>query len=282
MIRIVTDTSSDITQLEAAVMGITLLTLPVSFSETPYDQMKDDKFIKFYELLEHSKTLPVTSQSSIGEFLKIFEEAKTNGDGVVVIPISSGLSGSWQSANAAKDIAGYEDIHIIDARQTIMGQRLLTEYAVKLRNDGMSAQKIAECVTEVSGRICLYGTLNTLRYLIMGGRISKSTGAVGSALGIKPVVSLQNGLVTMVGKAKGRSNALSMLTGYIRENSNFDKDFPFIFGYTKDSEPLEDYMRTVKAEFDLPETIVCPVGSVVGTHIGPGAIIIAWVAKKKA
>lgn len=280
MIRIVTDTASDMTREQARSMDVTILSLPVTFGETPYIQLDDEHFTLFYDLLEHSKVLPVTSLTSPGEYLEIFEDAKKNRDSVVVIPISSQLSGSWRSACLAKEMADYEDIHIIDGLQVIIGQRLLVEHAVKLRQDGYSARDIAEKVLSLSKRIHVYGALHTLKYLIKGGRISKSAGAVGSVLQIKPVVSLQGGSVVMAGKARGWDGALALLLQNIGKYPDFDPSFPFCFGYTKSKEPLDAFAALTKDTFKLSQSVAYPIGGVIGTHIGPNAIAAVWVVKE--
>lgn len=279
MIKIITDTSSDITPEQAKKMDVTLITLPVTFEDTPYDQLGDENFEQFYNLLEHSKVLPVTSLSTPGEYLDIFNEAKISGDSVVVIPISSNLSGSFQSACLAKEMADYEDIHIVDALQAIVGLRLLVEHAVQLRSEKKSAGEIAERVLEVSRRIRVYGAVDTLKYLIKGGRVPKTAGVVGTALNIKPIVFLQDGFVRPAGKARGRNGAFAAMLKYISEDMDFDPSFPFCFGYTKDREQMDVFSKTATEKFNLKNIMVYPVGGVVGTHLGPNSIIAAWVVK---
>lgn len=279
MIRIITDTASDITLRQAQEMDVTLLSMPVSFGQSPYDQLLDEDFTQFYHRLETEPVLPVTSLSSPGEYLALFEEAKERGDSVIAIPISSRLSGSYQSACAARDMTDYDDIHVVDARQALIGQRLMVEYAVRLRQEGVHAGEIARLVAEASGRVRLYGVLDTLKYLIKGGRISKSAGVVGSALGIKPLVCLQDGAVGTAGKARGRDGAAALLLQHIRDDMNFDPSFPFCFGYTQNREPVDAFAKLAEQEFGLQNCPVYPVGGVIGTHVGPNAVVAVWVVK---
>lgn len=281
MIKIITDTSSDITPEQAKKMDVTLLTLPVTFEDTAYDQLNDKNFERFYTLLETSKALPVTSLSTPGEYLDIFNEAKRNGDSVVVIPISSNLSGSFQSACVAKEMADYDDIHIVDALQAIVGLRMLVEQAVKLRAEQKSADEIAAHVLEVSKRIRLYGAVDTMKYLIKGGRVPKTAGVVGTALNIKPIVFLQDGFVRPAGKARGRNGAFEAMFKHISEDMDFDPSFPFCFGYTKDREQMDSFSKLAIEKFNLKNTMEYPIGGVVGTHLGPNSIIAAWVVKSK-
>ena len=280
MIKIITDTASDITLKQAKEMDIELLALPVAFGETPYNQLSDEDFTKFYEMLENSKELPVSSLLSPEQYLKSFETAKENGDSVIVIPLSSKLSGTYQSVQLAKNMVEYDDIHIIDSNQAVMGLRILVEYAVRLRDSGKSAEEIAAAVSDASGRIRLYATVDTLKYLIKGGRLSKGAGIVGSALNIKPIVSLQDGAVKAVDKARGQNAAMKKLIQIIGEDMDFDPNFPFCFGYTKSKGQLDEFVKLAKEKFDLTNTIIYPIGGVIGTHAGPNAMAAVWMVKK--
>lgn len=280
MIRIITDTASDITLAQAQNMDISLLSLPVTFGDVPYQQLKDDDFSIFYNMLETSKALPVTSLTTPGDYLEIFDAAKTAGDSVVVIPISSKLSGSMQSAVLAKEMAAYDSIHIIDTNQAMLGQRILVEHAVALRRQGKAPQEIAEQITRLSGRIRIFGLLDTLKYLIKGGRISKISGFMGTSLNIKPIVCLQAGAVGMAGKARGRSAAMEEMLGLISRDADFDSDFPFMFGYTQNRKQLDEFIPLIHDRLGIEDGVIHPVGGVIGTHLGPNAIAAAWVVKE--
>ena len=280
MIKIITDTASDITMKQAKEMDVTLLALPVNFGETQYDQLSDEDFTKFYEMLENSKELPVTSLLSPEKYLKVFEAAKKNRDSVIVIPLSSKLSGTYQSALLAKEMVEYEDIHIIDTNQALIGQRMLVEYAVSLRDSGKNTKEIVANVSDASGRIRLYAVVDTLKYLIKGGRLSKGVGIVGSALHIKPIVALKDGAVSTVDKVRGQDGAMKKLIQIISEDMDFDPDFPFCFGYTKSKGQLDELSKLAKERFNLSNTMTYPIGGVIGTHAGPNVMAAVWMVKK--
>jgi DegV family protein with EDD domain len=280
MIKIITDTASDITYKQARDMDVSLVELPVTFGETKYDQVNDENFTNFYNMLETSKVLPVTSLASPGQYMETYEEAKAKGGSVVVIPLSSKLSGTYQAALMAKATADYDKIYVVDTDQAIIGQRLLVEYAVRLRADGKSAEEIAAAVSEVCGRIRLVAAVDTLKYLIMGGRLSKSAGMVGSALNIKPIVTLRDGAVSTAGKAKGHSGAINKLIELINDDCDIDPAFPFCFGYTKNKEQLDVFSQKVKDQFKLANTATYPIGGVIGTHVGPNVMAAVWVVRK--
>ncbi|MCL2576700.1 MAG: DegV family protein [Defluviitaleaceae bacterium] len=279
MIKIITDTASDITLKQANQMDITVLPISIAFDEGPYNQFEDEEFTQFYEKLESSEKSPTTSLISPGEYLDFFEKAKENGDSVIVIPISSKLSGSFQSAELAKNMSEYDNIHIIDAHQVVIGQRLLVEHAVRLRDEKKSVEEIVAAVTDVSKRIRLYAKLDTLKYLVKGGRISKTAGFMGTTLNIKPLVSLQNGSVSAVGKARGRDGANKALLKFINNDFNPDPAFPFCFGYTSSRELMDVFADLAITELKLSSVNIYPIGGVIGTHVGPSGVAAVWVEK---
>ena len=279
MIKIVTDTASDITPSQALALGVQMVTLNVTFGDVQYDQSQDDTFDLFYQMLAANKQLPVTSQPSPDAFLRIFEDAKQNGDEIVAILLSGSLSGTVQSATIAKEMCGYENIHIIDSRQAIIGQRLLVEYAVQLTKDGKTGEDISAAILEASPRIRLYGALDTLKYLRKGGRIPATTEMLGTMMGIKPLVRLEGGVLSTAGKARGHAGAVTNMIRLVDEAPHFDPATPVYFGYTGTQKQLVAFRQLCIQRYKLTNTVTCPVGSVVGTHIGPGAFAIAYLAE---
>lgn len=279
MIQIITDTASDITMAEAEELGVLLVKLRVSFPEAAYSQEQDDSFEQFYRLLEESRGLPTTSQPTPAEYLALFAAAKESKDSVVVIALSGNLSGTVQSAAIAKEMCGYDDIYIIDSKQAIIGQRLLVEYAVRLREEGRSAAQITATITDAVDRVRLFGALDTLKYLRKGGRIPKSTEVVGSVLGIKPLVELKNGSIEMAGKARGHAGAVTGMVKLVQADAHFDDSVPVYFGYTHTRQLCTNFRKIATQKFHLTKTRQCPVGSIVGTHVGPGAFAIAYLVK---
>jgi DegV family protein with EDD domain len=277
MIRIVTDTASDITKAQAEKMNITLMPVAVTFGSEPYNQLEDEDFTKFYETQKNSSESSTTSLISPGEFLDIFEDAKKNNDSVIVIPMSSKLSGTFQSAELAKNMSEYDDIHILDARQITIGLRILVEHAVRLRDENKSIEEIAASVMDVAKRTRLYASLDTLKYLVKGGRISKTAGFMGTALNIKPVIRVEDGAILATGKGRGNAGANKLLLEYVGEKANFDPAFPFHFGYTGSREQLDVFAALAVEKFNLKNTKTYAIGGVIGTHTGPNAVAAVWV-----
>lgn len=279
MTVILTDTACDITLNQAIAMDVEVVPMRVSFGDLPYEQLADEHFEQFYQLLESEKSLPVTSQPSPADFLTTFARAKTRGDSVVAILLSGQLSGTVQSAAIAKEMADYDDIHIVDSLQATIGQRLLVDHAVRLRQRGLNGAEIAVILTEMAGRIRLFGALDTLKFLRKGGRIPRSTEVLGTALGIKPIVQLTDGVITMAGKARGHAGAVTTMVRLMEENADFDPATPVYFGYTKAEAAGVKFRKLAAAKFKLKATELHPVGATIGTHVGPGAFAAAYLVK---
>ena len=280
MIRIVTDTSADITVTQAKALGVELVALDIHFEGRAYEPLKDETFEAFYTMLAEEKKLPKTSQPAPADFLSVYKAAKEAGDDVIVITLTAKLSGTYQSAMIARDMADYDCIFVIDSLSTVTAQRLLVELAVTLRAEGKDAGEIAETIADVSRRIRLYAGLDTLKYLRKGGRIPKTMEMLGTVMGIKPLITLKDGGIVMAGKARGRKGAMEALMQIIAENPTFDPSVPVYFGYTGDDTLCAEFRRQVVERYGLQNTRMYPIGAVVGTHVGPGAFAIIYLPEK--
>lgn len=232
---------------------------------------------RFYERLIESDVLPTTSQATPAAFVKEFEAVRQAGESAVVITISAELSGTYQSACIAA--ADYEDIYVVDSRSAAIGSGILAELALEWAADGMAAAELAGLLTKKRDDICLLGLLDTLEYLRRGGRISRMAALAGGLLGIKPVVTLENGAVTMIGKARGSKQGNNLLVQKVRESGGIDFSLPILLGYTGLSDALlQKYVADSAALWrdhcgSLEQTLLC---SVIGTHTGPGVVAVAF------
>lgn len=280
MIQIVTDSASDITLKQAEEMNVQIVPLTILFEDGVCPQETDEDFQIFYEKLIKENGLPKTSQPTPNKYLEIFRLAKEVGDEVLVITLSGGLSGTVQSAKLAKDLAGYERIEIIDSKQAILTQRMLVEYAVKLRDEGKTLDEITALVLKQREKLTVFGMLDTLTYLKKGGRIPASMALLGNLLRIKPVIILKNSVLEQLGKARGRKDGLKMLCAQMEE-AEIDLSFPVYFGYTLDPEPTKQFQAEMEQKFQLKNTKLYPVGGVIGTHVGPNCVAVAFAVKDK-
>lgn len=278
MLRIVTDTASDITLEQAAAMNIEVVSLDITFEDGPAPQRTEEDFRRFYERLEACEKLPVTSRTPPEEYIRIFEDAKESGDEVLVITLSSGLSGTVDSARMAKQIVDYDRVEVVDSRQAILTQRMLVELAVELREEGYQLQEIVARVKEMREQVVVCGVVDTLKYLQKGGRIPASLAAVGTLLRIKPVIILEDKILKQLGKARGHDAGEAML--YKRmEQDGVNKAYPVYFGYTSNRELVEKFMQQTKERYGLTQTRMFPIGGVIGTHCGTNCVAVAYVKR---
>ena len=273
--RIIVDSTADLTTHFKERVHIVPLT--VNFGDTEYvDGVTIDKK-EFYEKLIESDVMPTTSQATPDAFMQEFDKVKAAGESAVVITLSSKLSGTYQSACIAA--SEYENIYVVDSLSAAIGSGILVERAVDLLEKGKSAKEIAEVLEKEKEKIFVIALIDTLEYLKKGGRISKTTAAIGGVLNIKPVVSIDNGEINILGKARGSKMGNNILAQEIEKAGGVDFTKPVLLGYTGISDALLlKYIEDSKHlwENNLEEVRFETVGSVIGTHAGPGAVAVAF------
>ena len=234
----------------------------------------------FYEKLVESDVLPQTSQAAPEAFAKEFEKAKEAGEAAVVITVSAQFSGTYQSACIAA--ADYENIYVVDGGSAAMGGGILVELACRLVDEGRSAAEIAKALETEKEKIVVVALVDTLEYLKKGGRISKTVAFAGAMLNIKPVLSLANGEIRILGKARGSKMGNNLLVQEIEKAGGIDFTKPVLLGYSGISDALlQKYIEDSRHiwEGNLEEVRYTTVGSAIGTHAGPGAVVVAFFKK---
>lgn len=279
MLRIITDTASDMVREEAEQCNVTLIPLTISFGEEncPCETEADREH--FFELLASCEELPTTSQPTPESYLEVFEEAKAAGDEVLVLCISAALSGTYQSAWLAAQMCGYDKITVIDTRSVIMGQRMMVDMAVKMRAEGKSREEIARTIEEVRERMVVCGVVDNLEYLKKGGRIPAALAVVGTVLKIKPALMVKDGLVENLFKSRGMKQAVEKLYELYEEQGR-DEAWPVYFGYVQEKEPGLHFQEETVKRYGLKDTKLLPVGATIGVHVGPGCVVLTYVRKK--
>ncbi len=274
-VRIIVDSTADLRpQLREKV---TVIPLRVSFGSEEFVDGLTLSHTKFYEKLVETDVLPHTSQASPGDFAPVFDQAARDGVEGVVLTLSSTLSGTYQSACIAAE--AYDNIHVVDSRSASIGSGILAELALELAGRGHSAAEIVEALEQAREEVLIVALLDTLEYLKRGGRISKTAAFAGGVLNIKPVISLADGTLRTLGKARGSKQGGNLLAQEIEKAGGADFSRPILLGYTGLSDALlQKYIKDSAALWEqgarsLPTTIV---GSVIGTHAGPGAIAVAF------
>lgn len=278
-VRIIIDSSAD-TTLEIRKQ-CTVVPLTLRFGDTEYIDGVTIDHRTFYEMLIESDTLPTTSQASPDAFAQVFQQVVDAGEEAVVLTLSSKLSGTYQSACiAAMDFP--ERIHVVDSLNVAIRTGILAELAVSMVREGKDAKTVAAALTEARERICVLAMLDTLEYLKKGGRIFKTVAFAGELLSIKPVVAIADGAISMLGKARGSRQANNLLVKEIEKAGGVDFSKPVLLGYTGLSDVLlEKYITDSAALWQelghKPHTT--PIGSIIGTHAGPGAVAAAFFKK---
>ena len=277
-VRIIVDSSTNVS--EKYREKIQFVPLTVRFGDKEYLDGVELSKHQFYEMLVESDVLPTTSQATPAAFADCFEAIASAGDSAVVITLSSKLSGTYQSAVLATE--DYPNIYVVDSQSVAIGTGVLAQYAVELAQQGMGAEEIAQVLTQQREKVCVVALLDTLEYLKKGGRISKTVAFAGGMLNIKPVVTIQDGAVALIGKARGSRNGNNLRVEKIREAGGVDFERPVLLGYTGlSSALLEKYVDDSKALWadHVDKLDGCLLCSVIGTHAGPGAVAVAFFRK---
>lgn len=278
MIKILTDSASDIELDEAEKLGISLIPILIRFGNEEYLDGVNLSHRKFFERLIESKELPQTSQINEFAFNQKFEELTADGSDVIAVLLSSKLSGTYASAvKAAKNFKG--KVKVVDSLNACIGERVLVQYALKLAKQFSNADAIAEELNSAKGKIRLLALLDTLKYLRKGGRISSVAAVAGEMLSIKPVVAIERGEVKLVGKAMGSKKGNNLLTQLVDRFGGIDFSMPYALGYSGLSDEflkkyLNDSEKLWKEHTDSVPSYM--IGSTIGTHVGPDAIAVAF------
>lgn len=278
-IRIITDSSADFPVSVAAQLGVNVIPMSIQFGDSSYLSGIDLDNGAFYRMLQAGSENPATAQPAPAAFLEIFEQAKATGDEVVAILLSGVLSGTAQTACMARDMCGYEPVYIVDSRSATAGIQLLVQQACQMRDAGATGAEIARELEQLQSRVRIFAVIDTLEYLRRGGRVSNLAANLGTATKLKPTISVRGGAVDIVGKSFGISAAVKHMVKLIAEHP-MDPDFPVYFLYTDDKTREELLLPRLEEDNMLPRQLnYCCVGPTIGTHIGPGALGIAYVEK---
>ena len=279
-VRIILDSTADLPQ--ALKSRFTIVPLPLFFGDEEYLDGVTIDHKTFYEKLIESDVLPTTSQPTPDAFAQAYQAATADGSEALVITLSSQLSGTYQSACiAAEDFPG--KVRVVDSLSAAIGAGALAQLALSLVDEGLNAEAIARELERQRENLQVIAMVGTLEYLKRGGRISKTAAIAGELLSIKPVIGIREGKVAILGKARGSKQGNNLLIKLIQESGGVDFAKPVLLGYTGLSDALLQKYISDSAQLwaESPSPLaVTPIGSVIGTHAGPGAIAAAFFAKK--
>ncbi|MGN0353659.1 MAG: DegV family protein [Muricoprocola sp.] len=278
MIRVLVDSSADYPLAELKSKNIEVVPLIVNVGNHVYQDEVELERNRLYEYLLEEKNVITTSQPSPQAFQDIFEDVKEKGDEMICVLLSSALSGTFQSARLAKDMVDYDKIYLIDSLTATIAIRILVEKAIKMINEKYSAEEIVKTLEELKGRVKITAAIDTLKYLYLGGRVSKTTAFVADVVNVKPaVVVTKEGEVGVVGKYLGIGRAIKDLTKQMK-NAEIDPDYPLYLIYSYGQENCDKLRKSLQAA-GIADQGMFQLGATLGVHIGPGAFGIVYVEK---
>lgn len=274
-VRIVTDSSCDLPQNMADALGITIVPLSIRFGDQEFIDRTTITADEFWSKVAASPVLPETAAPSPGQFEQAFRSLKADGaDSVVVIALSSDLSATMQSAvNAARAVEKDVEVHIVDSRNATMGLGLMVLECAERAKAGASAEEIVALANSIAPRIRVFGALDTIENLKKGGRISGAKALMASALSIKPIVQVADGLIAEAGKQRTRSKALAFLVEKVRENANNIQRLGLLHAQCTDVDSVVAMIKEVYPH----DFVVSDIGAVIGTHTGEGTMGVAFI-----
>ena len=280
MVRLITDSAADFEPFELEKLNISCIPIKVLLGDTEYEENVNLTKDQFFALLKETGASPKTSQPAPTVLMDLYEQAKAAGEEALYITLAAALSGTYQSAAMICDDADSDLCHVLNSCNATGGQRLQLEYAARLRDEGKTAAEIMEAVKAIQSKIVLFACIDTLEYLYRGGRISQTVYKLGTMAQVKPIIRVaEDGSIEVPAKAIGMRKGMDMLCKRI-EQQKPSKDHNFYVMYTADrtiGETLAQKVRTLGIE--VPEDRIIQVGAGIGSHIGPNACGIVYVAE---
>jgi len=280
MVRIITDSAADFEPFELEKLNISCIPIKVLLGDSEYEENVNLSKDQFFELLATTGAAPKTSQPSPQILIDLFEEAKSAGEEAIYITLSSALSGTYQTAAMTCEDADSDACHVFDSLNATGGQRLLVEYAVRLRDQGKNAKEILAALESIRDKIVLFACIDTLEYLYRGGRISQTVYKLGTMAQVKPIIRVsEEGGIEVPAKAMGMRKGMDQLCKRV-EAQKPSEAHNFYVMYTADRTIGQTLAQKIAAlGYEIPEERIIQVGAGIGSHIGPNACGIVYVAE---
>jgi len=274
-VKIVTDSSADLPSSVSEELGITVVPLYVRFGEKVYRDRVDISEDEFYQRLQQDPVHPNTTQPTPQDFIDVYQKLSQEADGIVSIHISSKLSGTYNSAMQAKEeIPKTCPIEVIDSQNLTMALGMLDIVAANAAISGKNLTEIVEEINAAIPNVHLLGLLDTLKYLLLGGRIGKAKHLLGSVLNVKPMLMLKDGEVVPAGQVRTRSKGIERLVDFV-ENASDIQNLAIVYNTTPDE--AQTLAERISLKFSKDKVSLARVGPMLGVHMGPGALIAAFM-----
>jgi len=271
-IKIITDTTSYIKKEYAERNDISVVKLNYTFDGVTFSEGFPGEFDEFFYKLANTKLFPTTSQPSTGEFVEEFTKALEEGyESIIVILLSSKLSGTYSNAMLARNMLEDERITIIDSEQAASNLRFLVKDAINMVKSGKTREEIVNHIEKKKKDMSIYLTVDTLEYLKRGGRLSGVQSVIGDVLNIKPIIMLNDGELKLMEKVRGKSKAVSNIVERIPDNVN-----KISICHVLNDIEAQKLKETIEQRFNNADIFIDELGPVIGCHIGPKAIGICF------
>jgi DegV family protein with EDD domain len=278
-VKIVTDTLSDITDDLAGKLGVTVVPLYVRFGEEIYRDRVEITSEEFYRRLVNVTKLPSTTQPTPNDFAQVFKELAKETDEILVIVVSSKLSGTYQSATQAKEMMkGKCQIEIVDSLHVAMGMGLIVISAVKAAKEGAGLAKVADMTRRAIPRSHLIAYFDTLKYLAKGGRIGKAQGLLGSVLSVKPILTVREGEMAPLTRVRSLSAGLDYFYNFAAGFSNIEGLAVEHATTPDDADKLVERLGKIYPKEKIYRSVISPV---IGTYSGPNALALTVLEAEK-
>jgi len=278
-IRIVIDSTSDVTDEIIEKYNLKVVPLTVNFEKQSYLDKIELSSKDFFEKLAAADKLPTTTLVSPGAFVETFSEILLEGDKVLGLFVASEFSGTYDSARMARNMIGSDDIHIIDTRSVCLGSFALILEAIELVQQNKTIEEIVEILNRLKEKIVVVAALDTLKYLEKGGRLSKGQAVVGSLLNIKPIVAIKDGEIKVIEKLRGKNKTVKWFDEWIEKNNYDLSDKTVLLFHGNAYDQLKLLRETIEDKYKIKNIIENEIGPVIGTHSGPGVLGMGFLNK---
>jgi len=278
-IRIVIDSTSDVTEDIINKYNLKMVPLTVNFENESYLDKVELSSSDFFEKLIKAEKLPTTSQVSPGAFVEAFSEILMEGDQVLGIFLASEFSGTYDSARIAKDMIGSDNIRIMDSKSVCLGTFALILEAIELVKQNKTIDEIVTELENVKDKIVAAAGLDTLKYLEKGGRLSKGQAVIGSLLNIKPILEIKDGKLSVIEKVRGKNKTIKWFDEWIEKNNYDLSDKTVLLFHAQNYDQLKVLRETIEEKYKIKNIIEQEIGAVIGTHAGPGVLGIGFLNK---
>lgn len=279
MIKIITDTACDLPQELVEKYGIVLLPMNIAFGEETYADREDIGTEEFFARLAEGKEFPQTSYPSLGRVQMAVDAELAAGNQVIIITIARPLSGFYDSVRILLADYPEDKVAVFDSKSATLGEGAIVLAAARLVAGGATYDEVKQALPGLIERSCGYGAINDLVYLARGGRISGTAATVARALNIKPVINIcPDGSLEVAQKVRGMHKALQWIADRVKQDGVDFSSTTLFVSYILQQDSAEKLLDELRAELDLGEVILCPIGPTVGVHLGPGCVALFYLA----